>query len=302
MVTAVQAGTLSHIDYATMKPDIDALDDNKLRKNWNSIGDHIPAAYLINLILALDPLPRGDDHDPAEELLVTCREILDTTSDIIAKEFPAQDSKFVNERFFHDWKADPNWRWQQNRAIVGHNLKIAWNMTRVAFYYESQAATLEQRRTMENDGKIRDYRDRAKRFNDLAVKLADDIAVYGIDQIRGGCFDAVERRPSDDWPIEFAWGNTKDFWQQEQAILAYLIVHGSTGDQKYLDLAREMMAFWNLYFLDHDNRGVYFRVTDAGMPVIEGPHSQKAGHSVAGYHSFELNVTGQVRAVTVWLV
>jgi len=69
------------------------------------------------------------------------------------------------------------------------------------------------------------------------------MAVAGIDQVRGGCFDAVERRPRDGLPIEFAWSNTKDFWQQEQAILAYLIVHGFSGDPTHLQLAREMMAF-----------------------------------------------------------
>ncbi|MGA8158257.1 MAG: hypothetical protein WB822_19050, partial [Rhodoplanes sp.] len=123
----------------------------------------------------------------------------------------------------------------------------------------------------------------------FARKLADDMAVAGIDQVRGGCFDAVERRPRDGLPIEFAWSNTKDFWQQEQAILAYLIVHGFSGDPTHLQLAREMMAFWNLYFIDHDNRGVFFRVTADGIPIVQGNYSQKAGHAVAGYHSFELN-------------
>jgi len=278
-------GYFSHIDHASLRPDVDALGDNKLRKNWNSIGDHIPA-YLINLILALDPLPRGGgDHDAAHELLDTCREILDETSNLIMEKFPDKDSHFVNERFFADWTPDHNWRWQQNRAIVGHNLKIAWNLSRIVNYYQTQAVVLDTK----DRKRALDYRNRAMGLHQLAVKLADDMAEYGIDQIRGGCFDAVERKPSKDWPIEFVWGNTKDFWQQEQAILAYLIVHGITGNDKYLDLAREMMAFWNLYFLDHDNRGVFFRVTDAGMPVIQGAYSQKAGHAVAGYHSFELN-------------
>ncbi len=51
-------GYFSHIDYATMRPDQNSNPNNNLKKNWNSVGDHIPA-YLINLILALDPLPTG---------------------------------------------------------------------------------------------------------------------------------------------------------------------------------------------------------------------------------------------------
>jgi len=278
------AGYFSHIDYATLRPDVDALGPNKLRKNWNSTGDHIPA-YLINLILALDPLPHGGaDEDAARELLDTCRGILRETSDLILRRFPDPESKFVNERFHADWTPDHQWGWQQNRAICGHNLKIAWNLTRVANQYRTWAKQVRA----SNASTAREYETFATQLEGLAVRLADDMAISGTDQLRGGCFDAVERQPGS-LPIEFAWENTKDFWQQEQAILAYLIVHGTTHDPKHLQLAREMMAFWNLYFLDHDNRGVYFRVTADGNPVIQGTYSQKAGHAVAGYHSFELN-------------
>ena len=117
----------------------------------------------------------------------------------------------------------------------------------------------------------------------LAQKLGDTMAIYGLDQVRGGCFRC--RGTEDDrviCPLEFTWGNTKDFWQQEQGILAYLILHGATGDFRYLTYAREMVAFWNIFFLDHDNRGIFFRVTAEGRPAIEGAYCQKGGHSVAG--------------------
>lgn len=281
-----KGGYFSHIDYATLRPDVDSLGQNKLRKNWNSIGDHIPA-YLVNLILALDPLPRGgEDHESAEDLLETCHAILAETSNLILTKFPDSESKFVNERFHADWSVDHSWGWQQNRAIVGHNFKIAWNMTRVAHYYRSCAVRLRAR----GDAAGADGQEGlASKFEALARNLADNMTIAGIDQLRGGCFDAVERQPRNGLPIDFAWSNTKDFWQQEQAILAYLIVYGFSRDESHLKLAREMMAFWNMYFLDHDNRGVFFRVTADGAPVIQGNYSQKAGHAVAGYHSFELN-------------
>ncbi|MGZ8299766.1 MAG: AGE family epimerase/isomerase, partial [Rhodoplanes sp.] len=282
-------GYFSHIDYATMRPDVDSLGQNKLRKNWNSIGDHIPA-YLVNLILALDPLPRGgEDHESAEDLLKTCHAILAETSKLILTKFPDPACKFVDERFHADWKVDHDWGWQQNRAIVGHNFKIAWNMTRVAHYSRARAACLRAERDQKNAEEAKTHDAFASELEQLAIKLTDNMTMAGIDQARGGCFDAVERQPRNGLPIDFAWSNTKDFWQQEQAILAYLIVYGFSGDQTHLQLAREMMAFWNLYFLDHDNRGVFFRVTADGMPVIQGNYSLKAGHAVAGYHSFELN-------------
>jgi hypothetical protein len=243
------------------------------------------------LILALDPLPRGGkDHEAAEKLLQTCRDILDETTNLIATKFPDEASKFVNERFFADWKPDHHWGWQQNRGIVGHNFKIAWNMSRVANFFRAEAVRVAG----EDRSRSNKLQDRAKAFEELAAKLIENMTEVGIDQLRGGCFDALERQPSGGLPVEFTWGNTKDFWQQEQAILAYLIVHGTTRNDEHLRLAREMMTFWNLYFLDHDNRGPYFRVTDNGTPVVQGGYSQKAGHAVAGYHSFELNYLAHV--------
>lgn len=290
-------GYFSHLDYATLSPDSLALGANRLRKNWNSIGDHIPA-YLINLILALDPIPHGlRDHERTEQLLDTCRGILGLTSRLILERSPPNRDEergcpYVNERFFADWTPDHEWGWQQNRAIVGHNLKIAWNLTRVASYYHGLAQRAEGQRDPSKAQELRRYADSLAQF---ATLLGDAMEEHGIDKFRGGCFDAVERRPSDPtMPYEFTWGNTKDFWQQEQAILAYLILYGWTGQQRYLDLAREMMAFWNIHFLDHDNRGIFFRVTESGMPVIQGGYGQKAGHAVAGYHSFELNYLAHI--------
>jgi mannose/cellobiose epimerase-like protein (N-acyl-D-glucosamine 2-epimerase family) len=269
-------GYFSHLDYATMRPDVEALGDNRSRKNWNSIGDHLPA-YLINLILALDPLPAGHCEDLAKFLEV-CKRMLDTTSTLIVEKFPDPDPNipYVNERFLADWTPDHSWRWQQNRAIVGHNLKIAWNLTRVANYYHYLGR-----------------KDQADKLMHLADRLGKSMAEYGIDQLRSGCFDAVERMPQNGMPVEFTWGSTKDFWQQEQAILAYQILHGYTRDEEYLKLARETAAFWNLFFLDHDNGGIFFRVTDGGLPYIQGSYGNKEGHST-GYHAFELNFLAHI--------
>jgi hypothetical protein len=114
------------------------------------------------------------------------------------------------------------------------------------------------------------------------------MAVHGVDLHRGGVFDALERRPGNGMPQEFTWGNHKDFWQQEQGILAYLSLYGATSAARYLDLAREIAAFYNLFFLDHRDGGVYFRVTDDGLPYLLGDQRDKGGHAIAGYHSLEL--------------
>lgn len=285
----------SHIDYVTTTWDSDALGHNQARKNWNSIGDHIPA-YLVNLILATEPLPiHAHTYEDLQIFTEICKKILHTTSSIILQKFPDPDPTvpFVNERFFRNWKPDHTWRWQQDRAVIGHNLKIVWNLTRVANYYAYIGAKTENRK------EAGEYKQFADRLMKLADKLAINMSEVGIDLFRSGVFDAVERHPTDDVFLEFPWSNTKDFWQQEQGILAYLILYGCTNtdrDQKqdYLQIARELEAFWNLFFLDQDSKGIFFRVTDIGDPVVQGSYGQKGGHSISGYHAFELNYLAHI--------
>jgi hypothetical protein len=85
-----------------------------------------------------------------------------------------------------------------------------------------------------------------------------------------------------------AFHDRKAWWQQEQGILAYLILGGSLGDEDYRRYARESVAFYNAWFLDHDVGGVYFNVLANGQPYMLGTERLKGSHSMSGYHSFEL--------------
>jgi anti-anti-sigma regulatory factor len=85
------------------------------------------------------------------------------------------------------------------------------------------------------------------------------------------------------------WHDRKAWWQQEQAILAYYILAGSLGSSEHLRLAREAAAYYNAYFLDHDEGGVYFNVLANGTPYLSGGNERlKGSHSMSGYHSIEL--------------
>jgi hypothetical protein len=86
----------------------------------------------------------------------------------------------------------------------------------------------------------------------------------------------------------YAWHDRKAWWQQEQGILAYLILHGIVKDDDYLRFAREGSAFYNAFFLDVDSGGIYFNVLANGHPYALGTERGKGSHSMAGYHSFEL--------------
>ena len=64
-------------------------------------------AYLVNLILALDPLPEGELRADAP---ASCRRSATasstSTSQLIANKFPDPKSDFVYERFDENWNPD----------------------------------------------------------------------------------------------------------------------------------------------------------------------------------------------------
>ncbi len=246
-----KGGFFSHIDPVTFDPRAEALGRDRARKNWNSVGDHAPA-YLINLWLATGEEKYAD--------------FLAYTADTIQERFPDYDrSPFVQERFHENWSHDTAWGWQANRAVVGHNLKIAWNLMRI-----SHMRPKEQ-------------------YVSLAKTIAALMPAAGSDQQRGGWYDVVERvrRDGQQWH-RFVWHDRKAWWQQEQGILAYLILAGSLKSPEYLRLARESAAYYNAWFLDHDDGGVYFNVLANGVPYLLGNERLKGSHSMSGYHSFEL--------------
>jgi mannose/cellobiose epimerase-like protein (N-acyl-D-glucosamine 2-epimerase family) len=252
-----KGGYFSHLDPVLLDPRAASLGPNRAKKNWNSVGDHAPA-YLINLWLATGEERYG--------------RMLEYTFDTIAAHFPDYDhSPFVQEKFYEDWSPDVTHMWQQNRGVVGHNLKIAWNLMRMyGLKPKEQYAT-------------------------LARKIGQVMPQVGSDRQRGGWYDVMERlrSPGEEWH-HFAFHDRKAWWQQEQAILAYLILHGILGDREWQRQAREAASFYNAFFLDHDDGAVYFNVLASGIPFLMGTERYKGSHSMSGYHSFELGYLAQV--------
>lgn len=246
-----KGGYFSHLDPITLDPRSDALGENKAKKNWNSVGDHAPA-YLINLVLAT-----GNER---------YAKMLEMTFDTIAEHFPDYDnSPFVQEKFFEDWSHDTTHMWQQNRGVVGHNMKIAWNLMRMY----SRAPKPE--------------------YEAFARTIAEVMLPIGSDLQRGGWYDVMERMKAPGESVyRFAFHDRKAWWQQEQGILAYLILGGVLGGEEYLSRARESSAFYNAFFLDHDDGAIYFNVLANGVPFLTGNERLKGSHSMSMYHSGEL--------------
>ena len=249
--TSEKGGYYSHITTDTFDPKADSLKHNQARKNWNSVGDHAPA-YLINLYLATG----------REEFA----KFLESTFDTIEEHFPAKDgSPFVQEKFFDDWSADQKWGWQQDRAVAGHDLKIAWNLMRM------------------NSLTPKD------KYVALATQLAEAMPPVSMDKQRGGWYDVMERQLGEGETFHrLAFHDRKAWWQQEQGILAYLILNGCLKKDEYKKLARESAAFYNAWFLDTDSGAVYFNVLANGLPYLLGNERNKGSHSMGAYHSIEL--------------
>lgn len=249
-------GYFSHIDPIEFSPHHASLGGNRTRKNWNSVGDHAPA-YLFNLYLATGRQAHAD--------------MLEECFDLIADHFPDPASPFVQERFHRDWTADREWGWQQDRAVVGHNLKIAWNMTRMNALRPKQS------------------------YRRLAERIGRIMPAVGMDVQRGGWYDVMDRAPrSGAAGHRLTWHDRKAWWQQEQGILAYLILAGTAGDDEFLRHARESASFYNAFFLDHDEGGVYFNVLANGLPYLIGNERLKGSHSMSMYHASELALLATV--------
>ncbi|ELS00057.1 hypothetical protein [Gloeocapsa sp. PCC 73106] len=251
-------GYYSHLDPVTLSPHSESLGINKGRKNWNSIGDHAPA-YLINLWLATEKQEYAD--------------FLEYTFDLICQYFPDYDySPFMNEKFLDDWSRDLNWGIQQARCVVGHNLKVAWNVTRMQSL------------------KCKDT------YKTFAHQIADAIPSAGCDNQRGGWYDMMERTLKEGEEFHrVVWHDRKAWWQQEQGILAYYIMAGVYNDKpEYLRYAREGAAFYSAWFLDYEEGAIYFNVLGNGQPYALGTERDKGSHSMAGYHSFELCFLGAI--------
>ncbi len=244
-------GYFSHLDPISLDPRSDSLGANKGKKNWNSVGDHAPA-YLINLFLATGEKRYAD--------------FLEYTFDTIEAHFPDyENSPFVQEKFFEDWSKDQQHMWQQNRGVVGHNLKIAWNMMRMNSLKSKPA------------------------YVKLARRIAEEMPMVGMDGQRTGWYDVMERvKYGEQGWNRFAFHDRKAWWQQEQGILAYLILSGTEGDSNYLKVGRESQAFYNAFHLDHDDGGVYFNVLANGLPYLLGTERFKGSHSMSFYHASEL--------------
>lgn len=272
-------GFVSHIDPDTLKPITSGHNAGQI--NWNSTGDFGPAV-LRSLISALGPESTGPD-DPYNETRDMAMRILLKTTDQIITHFPDPQGLMVRERFHLDWS--PNLShpvWQEDRAVVGHNAKIAWNLSSYAALFRRMAKNAPA-------DKAEELKNLAGRAEKTALDLGKLVIKKGVNQATGGIFDVVERNPHAQVPL--TWSSHTDWWQQEQLILmaASLLPAAQGADRELmLETLRRASAFYFSNFSNHEEGTDFFRVNAAGQPITTGEYGNVTGHSKGFYHSSEL--------------
>ncbi len=53
-------------------------------------------------------------------------------------------------------------------------------------------------------------------------------------------------------------------------------------------MPHESTSYYNAFFLDHGDGGIYFNTLANGLPYLLGNERLKGSHSMSGYHSMEL--------------
>ena len=88
----------------------------------------------------------------------------------------------------------------------------------------------------------------------------------------------------------FAWHDRKAWWQQEQGILAYLILDGIAGrSRSTCSYARESVGvLQRLLPRPRRRRASTSTCSPTACPYLLGTERLKGSHSMSGYHSFEL--------------
>lgn len=263
-------------------PSDERLGDLADHKPWNGL-DMVVASGL-KFGAALGAPKKGEDALMTEGRRVN-NEIIFEGSEVITEQMFKEGRPFVDELLRADGSAITNFRWQQNRAVVGHNYKIAWNLQRISSHLQTQAQYCEASGDLATAAK---YRQRAARCEEVSQKVYDMLRSYGFDERNGAVLNVVNKRPGPGLESGQPWGANTDFWHQEQGLLAALTLYGKTKNPQYLEDARRIMMIWSEGFLDLNSQSVNFTIALNDVLSVERGDKAYTGRADLGYHQGEL--------------
>ena len=161
------------------------------------------------------------------------------------------------------------WGWQQNRAVVGHNLKIAWNLMRIQQRAPAATSTSRWRK-----------QDRRRSCRRSAATGSAAAGTTWWSASRGHGQEVAPLHLARPQGLVAAGAGDPRLPDPRPA---------SLGDDEYLRLGpRGGRVLQRLLPRPRRRARVYFNVLANGMPYLLGTERLKGSHSMAGYHSFEL--------------
>lgn len=231
-------------------------------KSFNSIVDPLSATlyFLKNAKFCTDYF------NIAEAIRELCASILEHM--VVPKH------NFIREIFNRSWQCQaPNWRNPYNTDFdagnIGGNLKVVWVLLRAI---EDLPPELESAAHTQAD----------RIYNNL-------LHCGAWDTLRGGWFEVMFRESPAGLPADHMWDTNKVWWQQEEGVMASLLLHLVDREQSHLEMARDCLRFWLTYFVDRPNGGVFDTVSIDGWPINGLPlNRQKGSWLKGGYHETEL--------------
>lgn len=268
----------------TLEGTDERLGDLKDMVAWNSVGD-LDVAALFKLHAALGE-PRQGESAAVQEARRLAEEITFEASQVITDRMYDEKSPLLHELFRGETgERVKDWRWQGENGVVGHNFKVAWNLVRFANQFRTQAKVARDQGDVTSAERLEAQASKSER---TAFRVWDHIAGIGLDGLNAGVRDVLTRTPEEGLQTGSPWLPTRDFWHQEQALLAAQVLHGlRPDDPQFAEVANRVAMVWNAGFLDVDRQCVSFRTTDTLYKIVEGTYGD-LGRADLGYHQGEL--------------
>ncbi len=160
------------------------------------------------------------------------------------------------ELYDGDWAID----FASTRVNTGHVLKTAWMLAQLHLTSPRDA------------------------YVDGIQRLIDEVWTYDLEGHES--WDIARGAPfaNFNWQTGERDNSNREWWMLEQAFTAGILAHFITGNETYLKMADESLAFFENHFVDAEFGEVYAITDEEGVPTS----TNKGDFWKAGFHSTEL--------------
>lgn len=258
------------------------LGDLKNMVAWNVVD--IVVASLFPAVAAFGQRRTNEPKDLTEARGLA-NQIIEKASDLITEHmYKPEQEKWVDELLNSaTGKPITDWRWQQARAVVGHNLKIAWNLIRFKFHYETRAAEAAEAGDTAAAAK---YAAKAARCREVSDRIYERVLPFARQHLTGLTLNVIEKNTPPGESSQHVW-NGGNFWHEQQMQEAAAIKFADTGDTRYLNHADMSELVWSEAYLDPNNQGINFAAHEMTLDEQNTGDQAYSARPDMGYHQLE---------------